>query len=45
MLNARVQQGFADGSADTVALAGVSQLASGQAPESSDGWLRNPTPS
>jgi NADP-dependent aldehyde dehydrogenase len=38
MLNARVQQGFADGTADLLRLPGVAQLATGQPPATNDGW-------
>lgn len=42
MLNARVQQGFADGTAELLRLQGVTQVATGQPPATNDGWWGTP---
>jgi NADP-dependent aldehyde dehydrogenase len=42
MLNARVQQGFADGAASLLRLPGVTQLAKAQPPATNDGWWGTP---
>jgi NADP-dependent aldehyde dehydrogenase len=42
MLNARVQQGFANGTADLLRMPGITQLATAQPPATNDGWWGTP---